>query len=116
MIALAREELAWLPLLVPVGDDASGTYLLHLEPGEVVSLEGSRRPFDAGILGTDRQVLALGRASGRSPQRSDSRSTRNNPRTPPWRLLSAGGDQAVFRGKEDYVAAISRTFAADDVG
>ena len=36
----ASEELAWLPLLLPVGDDASGTYLLHLEPGDVVSLEG----------------------------------------------------------------------------
>ena len=37
---VACEELAWLPLLVPVGDDAGGTYLLHLEPGDVVSLEG----------------------------------------------------------------------------
>jgi hypothetical protein len=36
----ACEELAWLPLLLPVGDDASGTYLLHLESGDVVSLEG----------------------------------------------------------------------------
>jgi hypothetical protein len=40
----ACEELAWLPLLVPVGDDASGTYLLHLEPGDVVSLEGPGAP------------------------------------------------------------------------
>ena len=38
------EELAWLPLLVPVGDDAGGTYLLHLEPGDVVSLEGADAP------------------------------------------------------------------------
>ncbi|HVA05747.1 MAG TPA: hypothetical protein VNG12_03295 [Acidimicrobiales bacterium] len=36
----ACEELAWLPLLLPVGDDAGGTYLLHLEPGDVVSLDG----------------------------------------------------------------------------
>ena len=36
----ACQELAWLPLLLPVGDDAGGTYLLHLEPGDVVSLEG----------------------------------------------------------------------------
>ncbi len=41
---LACQELAWLPLLVPVGDDASGTYLLHLEPGDVVSLEGPGAP------------------------------------------------------------------------
>ena len=40
----ACEELAWLPLLLPVGDDASGTYLLHLEPGDVVSLEGPGAP------------------------------------------------------------------------
>ena len=40
----ACQELAWLPLLLPVGDDASGTYLLHLEPGDVVSLEGSGAP------------------------------------------------------------------------
>lgn len=40
----ASRELAWLPLLVPVGDDADGTYLLHLEPGDVVSLEGPRAP------------------------------------------------------------------------
>jgi LysM domain len=40
----AREELAWLPLLLPVGDDASGTYLLHLGPGDVVSLEGPEAP------------------------------------------------------------------------
>jgi LysM repeat protein len=37
-------ELAWLPLLVPVGDDASGTYLLHLEAGDVVSLDGPDAP------------------------------------------------------------------------
>jgi hypothetical protein len=41
---VACEELAWLPLLLPVGDDASGTYLLHLEPGDVVSLEGPEAP------------------------------------------------------------------------
>ena len=41
---MASEELAWLPLLLPVGDDASGTYLLHLEPGDVVSLEGPDAP------------------------------------------------------------------------
>ena len=41
---VACEELAWLPLLLPVGDDASGTYLLHLEPGDVVSLEGPDAP------------------------------------------------------------------------
>jgi hypothetical protein len=41
---VASEELAWLPLLLPVGDDASGTYLLHLEPGDVVSLEGPDAP------------------------------------------------------------------------
>ena len=40
----ACQELAWLPLLLPVGDDASGTYLLHLEPGDVVSLEGPGAP------------------------------------------------------------------------
>jgi hypothetical protein len=40
----ASEELAWLPLLLPVGDDASGTYLLNLEPGDVVSLEGPGAP------------------------------------------------------------------------
>jgi hypothetical protein len=40
----ACEELAWLPLLVPVGDDVNGTYLLHLEPGDVVSLEGPGAP------------------------------------------------------------------------
>jgi len=37
-------ELAWMPLLLPVGDDANGTFLLHLEPGEVVSLEGPDAP------------------------------------------------------------------------
>jgi hypothetical protein len=42
--SVACEELAWLPLLVPVGDDAGGTYLLHLEPGDVVSLEGPDAP------------------------------------------------------------------------
>ena len=41
---VASEELAWLPLLLPVGDDASGTYLVHLEPGDVVSLEGPDAP------------------------------------------------------------------------
>ena len=40
----ACQELAWLPLLLPVGDDVSGTYLLHLEPGDVVSLEGPGAP------------------------------------------------------------------------
>ena len=40
----ACQELAWLPLLLPVGDDASGTYLLHLEPGDSVSLEGPGAP------------------------------------------------------------------------
>ena len=40
----ASEELAWLPLLLPVGDDAGGSYLLHLEPGDVVSLEGPGAP------------------------------------------------------------------------
>ncbi len=40
----ASKELAWLPLLLAVGDDASGTYLLHLEPGDVVSLEGPGAP------------------------------------------------------------------------
>jgi hypothetical protein len=40
----ACEELAWLPLLLPVGDDATGTYLLHLEPGAVASLEGPGAP------------------------------------------------------------------------
>jgi hypothetical protein len=40
----ACEELTWLPLLLPVGDDASGTYLLHLEPGDSVSLEGPGAP------------------------------------------------------------------------
>lgn len=39
-----KVELARLPLLLPVGDDASGTYLLHLEPGHVVSLEGPGAP------------------------------------------------------------------------
>jgi DNA-binding SARP family transcriptional activator len=33
-------DLAWLPLLVPVGDDLTGTYLLHLAPGDAVSVEG----------------------------------------------------------------------------
>jgi hypothetical protein len=41
---VARDELAWLPLLVPVGDDPSGTYLLHLEPGQKVALEGPQAP------------------------------------------------------------------------
>jgi hypothetical protein len=41
---VARDELAWLPLLVPVGDDPSGTYLLHLEPGQEVALEGPQAP------------------------------------------------------------------------
>jgi DNA-binding SARP family transcriptional activator len=36
----ASGELAWLPLLVPVGDDVNGTYLLHLSPGDAVSMEG----------------------------------------------------------------------------
>ena len=40
----ACRELAWLPLLLPVGDGASGTYLLHLEPGDGVSLEGPGAP------------------------------------------------------------------------
>jgi DNA-binding SARP family transcriptional activator len=35
-----HDELVWLPLLVPVGDDAGGTYLLHLEPGQELSLGG----------------------------------------------------------------------------
>jgi hypothetical protein len=42
--AHACGELAWMPLLLPIGDDAYGTYLLHLEPGEVVSLEGPDAP------------------------------------------------------------------------
>jgi hypothetical protein len=41
--ATACGELAWLPLLVPIGDDQNGTYLLHLDPGEVVSIEGPGR-------------------------------------------------------------------------
>jgi hypothetical protein len=44
----ASEALAWLPLLLPVGDDASGTYLLDLEPGDVVSLEGPGAPSMLG--------------------------------------------------------------------
>jgi hypothetical protein len=41
--ATANGDLAWLPLLVPIGDDQNGTYLLHLDPGEVVSIEGPGR-------------------------------------------------------------------------
>ena len=62
---VARDELAWLPLLVPVGDDPSGTYLLHLEPGQEVALEGPASPGDAGGVGGGRQVLAVGRAGER---------------------------------------------------
>ncbi len=43
LFATAIGELAWLPLLVPLGDDQNGTYLLHLDPGEVVSIEGPAR-------------------------------------------------------------------------
>jgi DNA-binding SARP family transcriptional activator len=43
LFATAIGELAWLPLLVPIGDDQNGTYLLHLDPGEVVSIEGPGR-------------------------------------------------------------------------
>jgi hypothetical protein len=43
LFAAAIGELAWLPLLVPIGDDQNGTYLLHLDPGEAVSIEGPGR-------------------------------------------------------------------------
>lgn len=40
-------ELAWMPLLVPLGDGPYGTYLLHLEPGACVPVVG---PGAAGMV------------------------------------------------------------------
>ena len=42
--ATAGGDLAWLPVLVPVGDGPDGTYLLHLSPGTEVSVDGPGAP------------------------------------------------------------------------
>ena len=71
----ARDELAWLPLLVPVGDDPSGTYLLHLEPGQEVSLEGPQAKAMLAAWARGGQVLAVGRAGERGGRRRGGRIT-----------------------------------------
>lgn len=38
--ARSEGDIAWLPLLLPVGDDKDGTYLLHVGPGEAVTVDG----------------------------------------------------------------------------
>ena len=45
--AASAGELAWLPALLAVGDDPTGSYLVPLEPGKIVAVEG---PDAAGVL------------------------------------------------------------------
>lgn len=40
LAASAAGVIAWLPLLLPVGDDEDGTYLIHVGPGEQVGVDG----------------------------------------------------------------------------